>query len=50
MDHFIISLNLNLAENFISQLKYKIMNRKERKLTSLAQLKAALKWEWNAYS
>jgi hypothetical protein len=36
MNHLIISPDLNLAENPISQLKYKIMNRKERKLTNLA--------------
>jgi hypothetical protein len=42
MDHPVTSPDLNLAENPIGQLKYKIMNRKERKLTSLAQLKAVL--------
>jgi hypothetical protein len=49
MDHPATSPDLNLAENPIGQLKYKIMNRKERKPTSLAQLKPALEWEWNAY-
>jgi hypothetical protein len=50
MDHPATSPDLNLAENPIGQLKYKIMNRKERKPTNLAQLKAALEWEWNTYA
>jgi hypothetical protein len=43
------SPDLNLAENLIGQIKYNIMNRKERRLTNLAQLRAALEFEWNTY-
>jgi len=49
MDHPASSHDLNLAENPISQIKYNIMNRKERRPTSLAQLRAALEFEWNTY-
>ena len=49
MNHPATSPDLNLAENPISQLKYKIMNRRDRRLTSLAGLRAALEWEWNTY-
>ena len=42
MNHPATSPNLNLGENSIGQLKYKIMNRRDRRLTSLAGLKAAL--------
>ena len=49
MNHSALSLDLNLAENPISQVKYNIVYRKERRLTSLAQLRAALEFEWNIY-
>jgi hypothetical protein len=49
MNHPATSPDLNLAENPIGQLKYNIMNRKERRPTNLLQLKAALEFEWNAY-
>ena len=49
MDHPASSPDLNLAENPIGQIKYNIMNRKERRPTSLAQLRAALEFEWNTY-
>ena len=44
MDHLALSPDLNLAENLISQIKYNIMSRKERRPTSLAQLRAALEF------
>jgi hypothetical protein len=50
MDHPASSPDLNLAENPIGQIKYNIMNRKERRPTNLAQLRVALEFEWNAYS
>jgi hypothetical protein len=49
MNHFATSPDLNLTENPISQLKYNIANRKERRPTNLLQLKAALEFEWNIY-
>ena len=49
MNHPATSPDLNLAENPIGQLKYQIMNRRDRRPTSLAGLRAALDWEWNAY-
>jgi hypothetical protein len=49
MNHPVTSPDLNLAENPIGQLRYKIMNRRDRRPTNLAGLKAALEWEWNAY-
>jgi hypothetical protein len=49
MNHPVTSPDLNLAENPISQLKYNIMNRKERRLTNLLQFKASLEFKWNAY-
>lgn len=49
MDHPALSPDLNLAENPIGQIKYNIVNRKERRPTNLAQLRAALEFEWNAY-
>jgi len=49
MDHPASSPDLNLAENPIGQIKYNIMNRKERRPTNLAQLRAALEFEWNTY-
>jgi len=44
INHPVSSPDLNLAENLI---KYNIMNRKERRLISLAHLRAALEFEWN---
>jgi hypothetical protein len=49
MNHPASSPDLNLAENPIGQLKYNIMNRRSRRPTSLAQLRAALEFEWNTY-
>jgi hypothetical protein len=49
MNHLTTSPDLNLAENLIGQLKYNIMNRKERRPINLLQLKAVLEFKWNAY-
>jgi hypothetical protein len=47
MDHPASSPDLNLTEKPIGQIKYNIMNCKERRPTSLPQLRAALEFEWN---
>jgi hypothetical protein len=45
MNHPASSPDLNLAENLIGQMKYNIKNRRSRRPTSQAQLRAALEFE-----
>jgi hypothetical protein len=40
------SPDLNLAENPIGAIKSRILNRRERRPTSRAELIAAIEWEW----
>lgn len=49
MDHLPASPDLNLAESPIGQIKYNLKNRRHRRPTNLAELRAALPWEWDTY-